>query len=495
MFIKKLVMHNFKWFYAETQVNFNYPTNWDDPSNGINIFVGDNNSWKSTIFEAIDFVFSWVPSGKDENALKHKDHLNENVEVSLEMTGNLREILDPKYHPYIQEEENQQIIKISRSSERRTVIQEKGKEVEMDIKKLGVRNNEQNAYRNITGFDKAFKAYFDIDFIRADTNPSDIARFWSTTICGKLLSRIADWFRQWNAYQEFESHYRRIFNWEEAGSLRSTLQDISQQTADIFNSQFWGECVISFRIDDMDISNYFKNTKIEVNDWTRTFLEEKWSWMQRAVALALLQVYINLQTQDNPRPFYFFIDEPELCMHPLAQIKLSNALRGLAAHQQVFLTTHSPYIFKESWAVFSNVSICKKENNILTIESLAVRAWIFGRYSPTWSEINYFAYNLPTVEFHNELFWFLQQRAILVNPQNKKEAAFDNYLETNISQTWQTVSYKQWIRVSWWQAQPRQQRTLQTYIRNSIHHPENQNNAAYTSLELRQSIEQMLLLI
>ena len=352
MFIKKLVMHNFKWFYAETQVNFNYPTNWDDPSNGINIFVGDNNSWKSTIFEAIDFVFSWVPSGKDENALKHKDHLNENVEVSLEMTGNLREILDPKYHPYIQEEENQQIIKISRSSERRTVIQEKGKEVEMDIKKLGVRNNEQNAYRNITGFDKAFKAYFDIDFIRADTNPSDIARFWSTTICGKLLSRIADWFRQWNAYQEFESHYRRIFNWEEAGSLRSTLQDISQQTADIFNSQFWGECVISFRIDDMDISNYFKNTKIEVNDWTRTFLEEKWSWMQRAVALALLQVYINLQTQDNPRPFYFFIDEPELCMHPLAQIKLSNALRGLAGHQQVFLTTHSPYIFKESWAVF-----------------------------------------------------------------------------------------------------------------------------------------------
>ena len=93
------------------------------------------------------------------------------------------------------------------------------------------------------------------------------------------------------------------------------------------------------------------------------------------------------------------------------------------------------------------------------------------------------------------MFWFLQQRAILVNPQNEKEAAFDNYLETNISQIWQTVCYKQWIRVSWWQAQPRQQRTLQTYIRNSIHHPENQNNAAYTSLELRQSIEQMLLLI
>lgn len=495
MFIKKLVMRNFKWFYEETPINFNYPINGDNQKNGINIFVGDNNSWKSTIFEAIDFVFSWLPSWKTENDLKHKDHINDNIEVSLEMTGNLREVLDPKYHPYIQEENNQQIIKIARSSEIRTVIQERGKAVEMDIKKLGVRNYEQNAYRNITGFDRAFKAYFDIDFIRADTNPWDIARFWSTTICGKLISRIAEQFKQWAVYQAFEEHYRNVFNWDWPNTLRTTLQDISEQTGVIFNNQFWWNCTISFRIDDMEISNYFKNTKIEIDDGTKTFLEEKWSWMQRAVALALLQVYINLQSQGGPKPFYFFIDEPELCMHPLAQIKLSNALRTLAQQQQVFLTTHSPYIFKESWASLSNVFICRKENDVLTIGSLSAGTGNFGIYSPTWSEINYFAYNLPTVEFHNELFWFLQQRAIWVNTQNEKEFHFDNYLRDNITQQWEIVVNKQWIRESSWQAQPPQQRTLQTYIRNSIHHPENRQNTAYTPEELRQSIEQMLLLI
>ena len=77
----------------------------------------------------------------------------------------------------------------------------------------------------------------------------------------------------------------------------------------------------------------------------------------------------------------------------------------------------------------------------------------------------------------------------------KERGAFDNYLETNIRQTWQVVHYKQWIRSSWWQVQAPQQKTLQTYIRNSIHHPENQNNVPYTAEELTQSIEQMLLLI
>ena len=37
--------------------------------------------------------------------------------------------------------------------------------------------------------------------------------------------------------------------------------------------------------------------------------------------------------------------------------------------------------------------------------------------------------------------------------------------------------------------------TLQTYIRHSIHHPNNRNNPKPTENELRQSIEQMLSLL
>lgn len=37
--------------------------------------------------------------------------------------------------------------------------------------------------------------------------------------------------------------------------------------------------------------------------------------------------------------------------------------------------------------------------------------------------------------------------------------------------------------------------TLQTFIRNHIHHPENRRNALYTENELRQSIEEMIRLL
>lgn len=37
--------------------------------------------------------------------------------------------------------------------------------------------------------------------------------------------------------------------------------------------------------------------------------------------------------------------------------------------------------------------------------------------------------------------------------------------------------------------------TLQTFIRNHIHHPENRQNTIYTENELKQSIEEMIQLL
>lgn len=31
---------------------------------------------------------------------------------------------------------------------------------------------------------------------------------------------------------------------------------------------------------------------------------------------------------------------------------------------------------------------------------------IFGERSPSWGEINYFAFDIPSIEFHNELYGF-----------------------------------------------------------------------------------------
>ena len=51
---------------------------------------------------------------------------------------------------------------------------------------------------------------------------------------------------------------------------------------------------------------------------------------------------------------------------------------------------------------------------------------------------------------------------------------------------------KQWIRERNGVAQTPTDVTLQTFIRNHIHHPENRQNTLYTEDELKQSIEEMI---
>jgi hypothetical protein len=97
---------------------------------------------------------------------------------------------------------------------------------------------------------------------------------------------------------------------------------------------------------------------------------------------------------------------------------------------------------------------------------------------------------MTSVEFHNELYGFVQAKAIAIDLKYEKEGEFERYLMAQgLAQT------KTWIRERGGVAQPGQPSTLQTYIRNFIHHPENSNNSRYAPSELKQSIEELIPLI
>lgn len=55
MFIQSVELNNFKGFSNENnKLQFNLPNG--TPGSGLNIFTGENNCGKSTIFEAISFI-------------------------------------------------------------------------------------------------------------------------------------------------------------------------------------------------------------------------------------------------------------------------------------------------------------------------------------------------------------------------------------------------------------------------------------------------------
>ena len=163
---------------------------------------------------------------------------------------------------------------------------------------------------------------FEANFVWADTNPNEEMSFGSTTICGNLLKEIVKKFEETDEFKTFSTLFNKTFN-DENSRLKRDLKRIEEKTQNIFLEQF-GKAKISFHFDELKTEAFFKNTKIEIDDGTLTNMEEKGSGMQRSVALALLQVYAEelIKHPDNSdinKPFFLFIDEPEICLHPQAQ--------------------------------------------------------------------------------------------------------------------------------------------------------------------------------
>ena len=106
-------------------------------------------------------------------------------------------------------------------------------------------------------------------------------------------------------------------------------------------------------------------------------------------------------------------------------------------------------------------------------------------WSPSWGEINYHAYGLATIEFHNELYGFIQEAA-----QKYTIDIMDAYLlQRGILQD------KTWVRIRNGNTESTETVTLPTFIRNSIHHPENTANPKYSETELASSINSLMQLL
>lgn len=359
MIIKSIKITNLKCYgNSGKDIAFNLPDG-QNLGSGLNILVGKNNSGKSTLFEAIDFLRNGVSSTVNISELKNNRHPNEEIEVEITFSEGITEIVDnfsqenkkETFKKYIYKENETEYIKIIRSSS--------------NPKEVKFWDSIKKEFKNETGIDAPMKKLFELNFVWADTNPNDAVKFGATTICGNLLKEIVTDFEETDEYKGFKENFHNTFNDDKTG-LKAKLKEIEEKTQKIFLEQF-GEAKISFHFDEPKVDSFFKNTKIKVHDGEETFMEEKGSGMQRSVALALLQVYAEKlsENKDNNKvlkPVYLFIDEPEVCLHPQAQKKLLSALLEISKSRQVFISTHSPYFIDPS--LISNILRFKNLNGI-----------------------------------------------------------------------------------------------------------------------------------
>lgn len=176
----------------------------------------------------------------------------------------------------------------------------------------------------------------------------------------------------------------------------------------------------------------------------------------------------------------YAIEEPETSQHNRHQNILIDSLKRLSTNDgiQIFITTHSPSIVKRLES--SNLILVRDDSDIRDVVAVETKSLPY----PSINEVNYLAFQELSVEYHNEMYGYLQALATDEDPANEKEKGFEEWL-TNHG----CIKDKNWIKIIQGVAKPAYPVTLPTYVRNCIHHPENKENVVYSEKEISQSIE------
>lgn len=209
-------------------------------------------------------------------------------------------------------------------------------------------------------------------------------------------------------------------------------------------------------------------------------LNKRWSWVKRMV---LLSFFLNeIERRRNEEwlaDIIYAFEEPETSQHPHHQEILIEAFNNLSQESwvQVILTTHSPYIYK-NFTKNPDINLLYIDNDSSwnkKIDDIFSSFTLFS-HSPSWWEINYYVYWLPTYEFFDELYSRLEEL------KNRSERVDDYIIANSVlqkSELWRVADddgtqkkKKDWSDEIW-------NTTYISCIRHQIHHSNNNLNIDY----------------
>lgn len=292
------------------------------PNPGLNAFIGENNTGKSNIFEAINWLLG--PTYPTFNSTKKSDH-------------------------YLGNEENKIFIRLQFDNGYVFELDENKSKYNFSIYQNGQWQKDLSSLR-----EKFCCAYIGNERTIVDYLPSDR---WS--LLGRLLQDINKKFLE-EKIQDGEKEISKSEKLkEDLDKIRDNLlfsvenaegKRIMSDFIDIIKKESAEQ--LNRNIDDFEVNlnlydpwDFYRTLQIIVNekDINLKFPASQLGMgAQASITVAILKAYSEIKLGgENP----IFIDEPELFLHPQAQRNFYKILRKLAKDKniQIFYTTHSPY--------------------------------------------------------------------------------------------------------------------------------------------------------
>ena len=181
------------------------------------------------------------------------------------------------------------------------------------------------------------------------------------------------------------------------------------------------------------------------------------------------------------------IDEPELSMHPKWQQKVLKYYRSLfnkngSQDAQIIIATHSEYVLRSALEDRDNILIIVLSDDNGSIHSKNITAPTILP-TITSAETNYLAFGILSVDYHIELYGYLQNKT-----GNDTVKSCDDYIAQ--SAFFNSALHAKTSSFTNQRGYTTNYQTLPTYIRNLIDHPDPTQN--YTQEEFKHSIELLI---
>lgn len=224
---------------------------------------------------------------------------------------------------------------------------------------------------------------------------------------------------------------------------RETEEELGKEVTKHINTMWPGHKIeVSFRINGANIVFLVRDIGGKYN----TVNDRSDGFRQFVSFLLTVSAEKTVGTLENK---ILLLDEPETHLHPTAQENIRDNLIEIAKDHNnvVFFASHSNYMIDKAnldrYFQVTKDGKRVKETKIKKFESK----------NTSYSEINYIVFDIPTNDYHNELYGYLED----VLP-DKLDLIPKN-------ESWNNEKTNKKEKVS-----------LAKYIRNSIHHPENTSN-------------------
>ncbi len=179
--------------------------------------------------------------------------------------------------------------------------------------------------------------------------------------------------------------------------------------------------------------------------------------------ISIISMVLSISIKNKEEMPTFIIENPEIHLHPIAQIKLMKFLMFMSRHAQFIIETHSDHIIKHVLERKDGQLI--KLSNYEPVYYKAKSRKILPRI--TLGEIKWTAFDIPTIDFHVELYSYLQEKYSISNI-NKLD---DEIRDTEAFKKNKKIYETRCRRFRNHYGAMSDFETLPTYLRNVIDHP------------------------